>query len=532
MSADRSVEAAGKVSLAVFLSRVLGLAREMTFAKLFGAGLANDAFVVAFRIPNLFRDLFAEGALSSAFVPTFTEYWRNKSRSEAWLLANLVLSSLLVLLGAFAVLLFLFSEQSVYLVAAGFADEAGKAELTSALIRILSPFLLFVALAAAAMGMLNTMGHFFLPALAPAIFNLVIVVAGFTLAPYFQSRGIEPILAMGVGALLGGFMQFGVQLPLLHRAGFRFRFRLSLSHAGIRRMLLLIGPAVIGLSAVQINILVNTQMASYLQPGDGPVSWLTYAFRILYLPVGLVGVAVGTVNLRNVSVSAAKEDWEELKQTVAGSLKLVSLLAFPATAGLIVLAAPIVRILFERDSFTDRDTQATALALTCYSLALIGYSIQKVLVPTFYALGDTRTPVRISLLAVTVNLTFNLVLVFAVLNPLVPEYAYLGLALGTALSLTLQIVLLARAFSLRLGSLQVYGVRTTLGRMAAAALAMAGAVEGVRRGMQASLPADGLLVQALILAVCIGSGGLVYFGLCRWMSVAESQTVLARILRR
>ena len=531
-SANQSVGAVGKVSLAVFLSRVLGLAREMTFAKLFGAGFANDAFVVAFLVPNLFRDLFAEGALSSAFVPTFTDYWRNKARSEAWLLASMVLSGLMVLLGAFALLLFLFADESVYLVASGFADEPGKAELTASLIRILSPFLLFVALAAAAMGMLNTMGHFFLPALAPAIFNLAIVVAGFTLAPYFESRGIEPILAMGVGALLGGFLQFGVQLPLLYRAGFRFRFRLNIGHPGIRRILRLLGPAVIGISAIQINVLVNTQMATYLEPGDGPVSWLKYAFRILYLPVGMVGVAVGIVNLRNVSVSAAAEKWEELKQTVASSLRLVSLLAIPSTVGLIVLADPIVRILFERDSFTPQDTQATALALSCYSLALIGYSFQKVLVPTFYALNDTRTPVRISLLAVAVNLTISAVLVFGILNRLAPEYAYLGLAIGTALSLSLQIVLLARAFSLRMGSMQAYQLRPTLGRMAVAALLMAGVVEGVRRGMEANFPGDGLAVQTLILAVCIGCGGVVYFGLCHWMGVAESRTVISRIRLR
>ncbi len=284
--AARSARAVGKVSFAVFLSRILGLVRDQVFAKLFGAGLYNDAWLVAFRIPNLLRDLFAEGALSAAFVPTFTDYLHKKGRTDAWVLANLVLSALLVLLGAFTLALSIFSESFVYLLAAGFSDVPGKVEITADLLKILSPFLMLIALASVGMAILNTLNHFFIPALAPALFNVAMISAGIFLVPQFEKWGILPIHAMGVGALVGGLLQYGLQLPLMRRHGYRFRFRIDLGHEGLRKIARLMAPAIVGVSAVQINVLVNTQIASFLQD-NGPVSWLSYAFRIIYLPIGL-----------------------------------------------------------------------------------------------------------------------------------------------------------------------------------------------------------------------------------------------------
>lgn len=520
MSRTLAARAAGKVSLAVLLSRVLGVVREMTFARLFGAGIANDAFNAAFRVPNLFRDLFAEGALSAAFVPTFTEYLRNRTRSDAFLLANLVLTTLMILLGVFGVVLLLFSDEAVMVVASGFRSTPGKVEITSVLVQILSPFLMFVAMAAVAMGMLNALDHYFVPALAPAIFNAAVIVSGYTLAPWFQEAGIDPILGMAVGTLAGGLLQFLVQLPWLRAHGFRFRLRWDPRHPGIRRMLGLFGPAVVGISAVQVNLVVNTQMATYLPPGNGPVSWLQYAFRIIYLPIGLFGVAVGVVNLRNVSVWAAQQDWEQLKKTVADSLRLVFLLALPSAVGILTLAQPIVRVLYERDEFTASDTHFTAWALSVYALGLAGYSGLKVFVPTFYALGDTRTPVRISILAVAINIAINVVVVFGWLLPTLPEYAFVGLSLGTACSVTLQTVLLHKALSRRLGSWQEHGLGKDIGKMALAAAAMGAIVLGVRYLVGPLVPLSTAGGTAL-LGACIAIGAACYFGICAAWGIDE-----------
>ncbi|MFQ5929985.1 MAG: murein biosynthesis integral membrane protein MurJ [Acidobacteriota bacterium] len=522
-----AARAVGKVSFAVFISRILGLVRDQVFAKLFGAGFYNDAWLVAFRIPNLLRDLVAEGALSSAFVPTFTEFLYKRGRSEAWLLANLVLSGLLILLGGFTLVLLIFPESFVYLLAAGFADVPGKVEVTSHLLRILSPFLMLIAMASVAMGILNTLNYFFIPALAPALFNVAVIFSGFFLAPQFEKWGILPIHAMAVGALLGGLLQYCVQVPLLRKQGYRFQLRLDVKHEGVRKIARLIAPAIVGVSAVQINILVNTQIASFLQ-ANGPVSWLSYAFRIVYLPIGLFGVAVGVVNLRDVSLFAAQENWDELKETVANSIKLVSIMAIPSTIGLMVLAVPVVHVLFERGDFTPGDTLHTAYALIFYSLGLFAYSCMKIYVPTFYALGDTRTPVRISLMAVASNLSINLILVFLILPQ---EYRYVGLALGTALSVTLSNALLARSFKHKLGVLRDYRVMPTFLKTLGAAAVMGAIVYLLNQFFQKHWGEMGLLQEIVALAVCISVGILVYFGCCRLLRIEETRYLFHRLKR-
>jgi putative peptidoglycan lipid II flippase len=511
--AARSARAAGKVSFAVFVSRILGLVRDQVFAKLFGAGLYNDAWLVAFRIPNLLRDLFAEGALSAAFVPTFTDFLHKKGRAEAWVLANLVLSALLVLLGGFALVLSIFSESFVYLLAAGFADVPGKVEITADLLKVLSPFLMLIAMASVGMAILNTLNHFFIPALAPALFNVALIGAGFFLVPQFERWGILPIHAMGVGALVGGLLQYGMQLPLMRQHGYRFRFRIDLAHEGVRKIARLIAPAIVGVSAVQINVLVNTQIASFLQE-NGPVSWLSYAFRIIYLPIGLFGVAVGVVNLRDVSLLATQEKWEELKETVANSIKLISILAIPSAVGLMVLAVPIVHVLFER------------YAVIFYSLGLFAYSCLKVYVPTFYALNDTRTPVRISLMAVLSNLFFNLILVFFILPA---EYAYVGLAFGTALSVTLSSVWLARSLQGRLGSLRDYHVIPTFLKTVAAAGVMGVVVYFLNRFFERFWMEMDLWQELVALTSYILVGIAVYFGCCLLLRIEETQHLIRRL---
>jgi putative peptidoglycan lipid II flippase len=522
---ERSARAAGKVSVAVLISRVLGLVRDQVFAKLFGAGIYNDAWLVALRIPNLLRDLFAEGALSAAFVPTFTEHLQKKGLQAAWHLANLVLSGLLVSLGLLTLLFFFFPDFFVHLLAAGYDQVPGKVEVTSNLIRIMAPFLMFIAMASVVMAMLNTLNHFFLPALAPAAFNIALILSGFFLVPEFERAGALPIYAMGFGALIGGLLQYAVQVPSLRREGFRFRFRVDFQHPGVRRIGRLMAPAVVGISAVQLNVVVNTLLASYLQD-NGPVSWLNYAFRIIYLPIGLFGVAVGVVNLKEVSVFAAKGLHTELKETVANSLKLIAFLGAPSTVGLIVLAQPVVRVLFERGDFTAADTLFTSYAVMAYAFGLFSYSCIKVYVPTFYALDNTQTPVRISLTAVAVNLTINLLLIF-----LLPAgYKYIGLAAGTALSVSLNGSLLALSFRKRMGTLREFRVVGALFTTLVSALLMGAVVFALNRYLHQRWGEMGFGLELGSLVLCIAAGVFCY-ALASWALKSRELRMLMGILR-
>jgi putative peptidoglycan lipid II flippase len=322
-------------------------------------------------------------------------------------------------------------------------------------------------------------------------------------------------------------LQCGVQVPLMRRHGYRFRLGINLHHPGIRRIAALIAPAIVGVSAVQFNVLVNTQIASFLQE-NGPVSWLSYAFRIIYLPIGLFGVAVGVVNLREVSVLAVREDWEELKETVANSIKLVALMSIPSMVGLMILAAPIVHVLFERGDFTASDTLYTAYALIFYSLGLFAYSCNKVYVPTFYALNDTRTPVRVSIIAVISNLIINLILVFFILPD---QYRYMGLAFGTALSVSLSNALLAKNLRRRLGSFHEYAVLSLIVKSMGAAAVMGVTVYFLDRFFQRGWKDMNLLQELSSLAVCIVAGIVVYFGCCRLLRVKEVR-YLVQLVRR
>lgn len=522
----RTARAAGTVSFAVLLSRILGLVREQVFAGLFGAGLFMDAWLVAFRIPNLLRDLFAEGALSSAFVPTFTESLEKGGKVQAWELANLVISVLMILLGIVTILLYYFSDYFVLLLAAGYEDVPGKLEVTSILIKILSPFLALVAFASVTMGILNTLNHYFLPALAPALFNLTLILSGLVLAPEFEESGFLPIYAMGVGAIVGGILQWAVQIPLLRRHGFRFRFRIDFQHPGIRRMARLIGPAIVGVSAVQINVLVNTQLASFLQD-NGPVSWLSYSFRIIYLPIGLFGVAVGVVNLKEVSSYAARQQWQELKETVANSIRLIGFLSIPSAIGLFLLAAPVVRVLFERGDFEPLDTQFTAYAVMAYSVGLFAYSAIKVYVPTFYALNDTRTPVRVSIIAVLTNITVNVTLILTLPH----DYRYVGLALGTSVSVILNSNLLAYYFRRRLGDLRTHGVLSMMLKTLGAGTVMGIAVAWMNNRWVIDSD-QSFATQLFSLSFIIVVAMLIFVAVCRGLNIEELNYFLPRRLRK
>jgi putative peptidoglycan lipid II flippase len=455
---DKIARSTGVVSSATFLSRVLGLVREQVFAYLFGAGFATDAFIAAFRIPNLLRDLFAEGALSSAFIPVFTDHLTNQGKQKAWELANLILNLLLVTVSVIVILGIIFSPYIVKIIAPGFADEAGKQDLTTLLSRIMFPFLLLIALAALAMGILNTFRRFGIPALAPTMFNLGMIAGGIFLSPLFD----PPIIGMALGVLLGGFGQLAIQLPSLRRIGFKYRLRINLRHPGVKRILLLMAPATLGLGSTQVNIFVNTLIASLLPQGS--VSYLNYSFRLMQFPIGVFGVAVATVTFPIISAYAAKKEMGEFVDTFASSLKLVFFLTIPSAIFLAVASQTVISVLFQHGRFTFLDTLATSQALIFYCIGLFAYSSVRLTASTFYSMGDTKTPVKTSTVAVAVNIVLNLIL----MHPL----GFRGLALAASVAAVTNLSLLLIILDKRIGPLNRKDISSTFLKILSASALM------------------------------------------------------------
>ncbi len=434
-------KSAAVVSIAIMCSRLLGLVREQVFAGLFGAGFAYDSFVVAFRIPNLLRDLFGEGALSAAFVTVFSAYDSNRSKEETWQLASNVFTFIAILLSLLTLAGIYLAGPIVSLLAPDFSLVPGKAELTEKLTVIMLPFLLFISLSAVAMGILNTKGRFFVPALASSFFNLGSVIGGTTLAFILPGYGHPAIVGMAIGTLIGGFMQFGVQLPALYRAGFRYKPVLNIADPGLKKILKLMIPATIGLSATQINIFINTNFAASC--AEGSVSWLNYAFRLVQLPIGLFGVALSIAMLPLLAKQAAKRNIPEMRDTMETSLTMVLALTLPATVGLIILSEPIIRLIFEHGAFTPADTLATAQTLSLYAFGLFAYSANKVLVPAFYAIDKTRYPVIASFMAIGLNI--------AIITITIESFQHLAIAMSTSCTMVLNFIFLVIVLHRKLG---------------------------------------------------------------------------------
>jgi putative peptidoglycan lipid II flippase len=487
---------AGLTGIATFSSRVLGLAREQLLAALFGAGSEMDAFIVAFRIPNLVRDLFAEGAMSAAFVPTFTRRLTLSGKASAWRLGNNLLNALLLCTGILVLAGIVFARPLVSAYAQDFARVPGKLELTIQLTRVMLPFLTMVAVAAAVMGMLNSLNHYFVPAMAPALFNVATIVCALTLVPLMPSLGYPRITAIAIAALVGGALQVLVQWPSLRSEGFRYRPLLEPRDEGLRQVLLLMGPGTIGLAATQVNLLVNTLLAT--QAGTGAVSWLTYAFRIMYLPLGLFGISIATAVLPTVSRHAAGGDDQGVRQTVVQGIAIMLMLNVPATLGLLTLAEPIVRLLFERGHFLQSDTAATAAALRWYAVGLVGYASARILSPVFYALHLSRVPVVASVGTMAVNVLVNVLLVRTM--------GYQGLALGTSLAMIANGGILVLWLHRRLKGLEGSYLAVVSLKIVGAALVMAGAASGVERVMVMIVPGHSVAAQALRLFATILSG--------------------------
>jgi putative peptidoglycan lipid II flippase len=406
---DSLLKSAGIISLAVAVSRVTGLVRESVLGWLFGAGATFDAYVLGYRIPNLARDLFAGGALSSAFVPTFTRYLATKSREEARELSNITGTLLIAVVGVLCALGMLFSPLFVDVFAHGFHAVPGKFELAVQLVRIMFPFLLLVSMAAQAQGILNACHQFGLPAASTSLFNIGSIFFGLTLGYWLGPQlGISPVHGMAFGVLFGGAAQLGCQLPAVWRAGFAWRPRWDLHHEGVRQIMKLMGPAILGGASVQINVLVNTSFASDLRDAaghvmNGPVSWLNYAFRFMQLPIGLFGISIASAALPRLARSAAINDRAEFRDTLGGSLVMIMLMTVPSSVGLAILGESMIGIVFQHGKFLANDTHQTAVALTCYAVGLASYAALRLLAPAFYALGDARIPMLVSMASVLVN---------------------------------------------------------------------------------------------------------------------------------
>jgi putative peptidoglycan lipid II flippase len=509
------LSAVGSIGLATLASRVLGFVRDMVVARTFGAGPVTDAFFVAFRIPNLLRRLLAEGALSTAVIPVFTETLTREGPDAFGRLARAVTGAAIVVLCAVAALGMLAAPLVVAVMAPGWRADTQLFELAVALTRALFPYLVLVGLAALAMGALNAHHRFFTAALGPAVLNLAMIAAVVGLA----SRLTTPIMALAVGVLVGGLGQLVVQLPELRRLGVPLRPSWQPRHPAVARIAHRLWPAVFALAAVQVTVVVNTLLASLLPTGT--VSYLYYADRVMEFPLGVFGIALATAALPSMSAQAARRDLAAVRATLEFALRLSAFVAVPATVGLVLLGAPIVQVLFQRGEFSAADGVLTAHALAGYAVGLPAFSATRIAAQTFYALGDTRTPVLVGFVTVGVNVVLALLLMF----PL----RHTGLALASSLSSYVNVLGLCWLLHRRLGGPRGAALAGSLGRTLAASAGLAlwcAWVEGLLPAPPEPLgPGLGRVLLALV-------GGVVVYGAGAAAMRAPELAALRGMLRR
>ncbi len=412
------------------ISRILGLARDSVIAAVFGASAASDAFFVAFKIPNLFRRLFAEGAFSQAFVPVLGGYKAERTPAEVRALTDAVTGALAGILLLLTVLGILAAPVIIAVFAPGFVDDHARFDLSVTLLRFTFPYLWFIALTALLAGILNTFNHFAIPAVTPVLLNVAMIAAALWLAPLLA----QPIMALAVGVFVGGILQLGLQIIAAYRAGILPRPRWHWQHPGVQRILRLMLPAIFGVSVAQLNFLVDTLIASFLR--EGSISWLYFSDRLMEFPLGIFGIALGTVILPSLSEHHARQDHQRFSDTLDWALRLVLLITIPSAIGLAVLAAPILSTLFQYGQMTEFDVVMAARSLVTYAFGLSGFILVKVAAPGFFARQDIRTPVRIGIVALISNVILNLILVW----PL----QHAGLALATSLAAFINAGLLLR----------------------------------------------------------------------------------------
>ncbi|WP_171263520.1 murein biosynthesis integral membrane protein MurJ [Acinetobacter silvestris] len=393
------------VSAMTMLSRVLGLVRDMVLLNVFGAGKDFDTFVVAFRIPNFFRRLFAEGAFSQAFIPVLTEYKTTKLHEEVQILISRVFGCLLTVMSLLTLFCMVIAPAILYVYAPGFHHDPAKFDLAVDMFRLTIPYLMFMSLTAFASSILNSYGSFSTPAFSPVLLNIAMIAGAWWLAPHLA----EPIMALGWAVVIAGILQLAIQIPELWHKKLLIPPKIDFKHEGVDRILKLMLPALFGVSVTQINLLLNTIWASFMQ--DGSVSWLYSAERMTELPLGLIGVAIGTVILPSLSARKAEHDQTKFRAMLDWAARVIVLVGVPASIALFMLSTPIIQALFQHGAFDLRDTQMTAMALQCMSGGVLAFMLIKVFAPGFYAMQDTRTPVRVGLMAVAANAILNIVFI-------------------------------------------------------------------------------------------------------------------------
>src|ERR1700678_977879 len=518
-----NTKAAGIIGLAVMCSRLLGLARDQIFAALFGGGAAMDAFTAAFRIPNLLRELFAAGALSTAFVTTFSKTIARGGDEAAWRLANKVATLTALVLGFLCLAGVVFSPQLVAAMAPGF--EPQKAALTVQLTRIMFPFILLVSLAALVMGMLNSKNVFGMPAMASSFFNIGSIVGGVILGYWIDPHfGPHALVGLAFATVFGGALQLAVQLPSLARLGYRFHPDFRWRDAGVKAILLLMGPSVIAASTTQFNVLVNSMFASTL--GDGPIYWLSIAFRLMQLPLGLFGVALGTVTLPLLSRLVAAGQMTAVRTELAHAMRLALLLTVPSTVGLIMLADPIISVLYQHGKFNAYQATQAAGALRFYAIGLAGYAALKVLVNAFYALDRRKTPMMVSFLTVALNLLFNWIFTFRL------GWGHRGLAFSTGCVATFNFLLLYALMHRHLGGLESRRMLIMLGKVAAAAVALAAVCAASSHWLLSGWATQTFWSKLAALIATVAAGGLVFGGCAAALRIEEIDALIAAFRRR
>lgn len=488
--------AAGLIGVATFSSRILGFIRDMILAGLLGASAAADAFFVAYRIPNLLRELVAEGSMSSAFIPVFTEYHTLRSRRETWELASAVFTTLLSIVTLITLIGIVVAPTIVWLVAPGFHDEPDKLGMTTTLTQIMFPYLIFISLAALTMGILNSLRAFAAPALAPVLFNVCIIAAALFVAPLVE----HPVIGVAIGVVIGGLAQFVIQLPGVHKRGLLFQWKFDPGHPGVRRIGRLIIPSLLGMSVTQVNITVSTILASFYAGGP---TYLFYGMRLIQFPLGIFGVALATAILPTLSAQAARGSLEELRDTLAFGLRMIGFIILPSMAGLMLLRVPIVHLFFEHGSFSAIDTTGTAAAILAYAVGLWAFAGIRIIVAAFYSLQDTKTPA----LAAVASMILNIVLALSLMEPL----HHAGLALATALSAMFNITILIAVLTSRLGGIDWISLGKSLGRSLTATAPVAlGCLWIANLGLWHE-PEQWILKSA-VLALGIGLSVITYMG--------------------
>ena len=518
-----NTRAASVVALAVLCSRVLGVVREQVFAALFGGGRIMDAFTIAFRIPNLLRDLFAEGALSTAFITVFSKTTAAEGDRAAWALANKVATLTIVVLSGIVIVGIACAPWLVAVIAPWFDPD--KAALTVTLTRVMYPFILLVSLAALVMGMLNAKDVFGTPAMASSFFNIGSIITGVAVGWYLDPHfGARAVMGLAIGTLAGGALQLGVQLPALRRLGYVFRPDFAWRTRGVRAILLLMGPSVIAASTTQVNVLINSLFASRL--GNGPIFWLQIGFRLMQLPLGIFGVALGTVALPLLARMAAAGNTNAFRTELAHGMRLALLMTIPATVGLILLAEPIVSVLYQHGRFTAYETAEAAVALRFYAIGLCGYAGLKVLVNAFYAIERRKTPMIVSFIAVALNLLLNWVFTIRL------GWGHRGLAFSTACIASINFVVLYVLMHRHLGRLESRAMLVLLTRLSVASALLALICWAGAHYLLAGWAVEHFWPKlgSLFLVIAVGAGA--FFWSATALRIREVQEITQAVMRR